>query len=190
MKKSKVLVIRNAQKAFISGDLKQPGAAKIIPKIASKVSKIREGDTVLILNEISNSKFYSRKMPKKFTSTVKNALMENSEGFKNDDTLLREIDSEFSRITIPVETPAFTKWEDVFAADMPENVEFTGTCLDSSIIADVSFLKSVFPEVNITIHLSACSAYTPEMKENAALILESLGCEIKRRSPNENEKNN
>ena len=174
MKKNKVLIVVDMQNDFVTtGPLANPAAKAIIPNI---VEKIKEKDySYLIFTRDTHQKNYLE------TQEGKNLpyehCIEGTEGWE----IVPEL-QEFTKGAILVNKPTFgfKDWEKVFnehfadeenfPSDFPEEIELVGTCTGICVASNATILKSIYPEMPISVD-SKCCACLNEDTHNAALTV-------------------
>mgnify|MGYP003290550988 CR=1 FL=1 len=173
MNKNKLLIVVDMQNDFVTGTLANPAAEAIIPNI---INKLKEKDySYLIFTRDTHQKDYLKTQEGK-NLPVEHCI-EGTEGWE----IVPEL-WEFAKDAIIVDKPSFgfNGWErvlnehfadeDMFPEDFPNEIELIGTCTSICVASNATILKSIYPEMPISVD-SSCCACLNEDTHNAALTL-------------------
>lgn len=173
MNKNKLLIVVDMQNDFVTGTLANPAAKAIIPNI---INKLKEKDyTYLIFTRDTHQKDYLKTQEGK-NLPVEHCI-EGTEGWEIVPELL-----EFAKDAIIVDKPSFgfNGWdkvlnehfadENMFPEDFPNEIELIGTCTSICVASNATILKSIYPEILISVD-SSCCACLNEDTHNAALAV-------------------
>ena len=179
MKVTKALVIVDVQNDFIYGTLGSPEAEKIIPKLKEKIEK---GNYDKIIATLDTHKEETYRKSVEGARIPQHCIIYTNGWFLNVDItdLLLDMAREKRREN-PVFTPSmpykvyhkdtfgsFELAEDLKNMEGLEEIELVGLCTDICVISNALILRSMLPNVSITIDSSCCAGTTPE-KHKAAL---------------------
>lgn len=182
MKKNKLLIVVDMQNDFVTGSLANPAAEKIIPNI---VEKLKAKDyTYLIFTRDTHQKNYLE------TQEGKNLPVEHCiEGTKGWE-IVPEL-QEFAKNAFIIDKPTFgyrdwkAKFDELFndennqPGDFPEEIEIIGTVSSICVAANATILKSIYPEMTISVLKDLCADLSPEGHEAAMKVLNSQQIIIK-----------
>jgi nicotinamidase-related amidase len=173
MEKNKLLIVVDMQNDFVTGSLANPAAKKIIPNI---VEKLKAKDyTYLIFTRDTHNKNYLE------TQEGKNLPVEHCIEGTNGWEIVPEL-QEFAKNAFIVDKPTFgykdwrVKLNELFddennqPGDFPEEIELIGVCTGICITSNATILKSLYPEMPISVD-SSCCACLNEDTHNAALTV-------------------
>lgn len=174
MKKNKLLIVVDMQNDFVTtGPLANPAAEKIIPNI---VEKLKAKDyTYLIFTRDTHHENYLETQEGKNLPYVH--CIEGTKGWE----IVPEL-QEFTKGAFMVDKPTFgyKDWKDKLdelfnnennhPGDFPEEIELCGTCTSICVAANATILKSLYPEMPISVD-SSCCACLNEDTHNAALTV-------------------
>ena len=172
MKKNKLLIVVDMQNDFVTGPLATEGAQKIVPNV---VEKLKAKDySYLIFTRDTHQKNYLE------TQEGKNLPVEHCiEGTKGWE-IIPEL-QEFTKGAFIVNKPSFgyANWkskleeifdENTFPEDFPAEIELVGVCTGICVQSNAVILKSLYPEMPISVD-SSCCACLNEDTHNAALTV-------------------
>lgn len=175
MKKNKLLIVVDMQNDFVTGSLANPAAEKIIPNI---VEKLKAKDyTYLIFTRDTHQKNYLE------TQEGKNLPVEHCiEGTKGWE-IVPEL-QEFTKNAFIIDKPTFgykdwkAKLNELFdennqPGDFPEEIEIIGTVSSICVAANATILKSLYPEMPISVDSSCCADLSEEGQKSAMNVLKS-----------------
>lgn len=173
MEKNKLLIVVDMQNDFVTGSLANPAAEKIIPNI---VEKLKAKDyTYLIFTRDTHQKNYLETQEGK-NLPVEHCI-EGTEGWE----IVSEL-QEFTKNAFVIDKPTFgykdwrVKFNELFddennqPGDFPEEIELVGVCTGICVAANATILKSLYPEMPISVD-SSCCACLNEDTHNAALTV-------------------
>ena len=170
---NKLLIVVDMQNDFVTGSLANPNVQAIIPNI---VDKLKAKDySYLIFTRDTHQKNYLE------TQEGKNLPVEHCiEGTKGWE-IVPEL-QEFTKNAFIVDKPSFgykdwqKKLNELFddennqPGDFPEEIELIGTCTGICVQSNAVILKSIYPEMPISVD-SKCCACLNEETHNAALTV-------------------
>ena len=180
--KNKLLIVVDMQNDFVTGSLANPAAEKIIPNIVEKL-KIKDY-TYLIFTRDTHQKNYLE------TQEGKNLPVEHCiEGTKGWE-IVSEL-QEFTKNAFIIDKPTFgykdwkAKLNELFddennqPGDFPEEIELCGTVSSICVASNATILKSLYPEMSISVLKDLCADLSPEGHEAAMKVLNSQQMIIK-----------
>lgn len=173
MEKNKLLIVVDMQNDFVTGSLANPAAEKIIPNI---VEKLKAKDyTYLIFTRDTHQKNYLETQEGK-NLPVEHCI-EGTEGWE----IVPEL-QEFTKNAFVIDKPTFgyKDWkiklyeffddEDNQPGDFPEEIELIGVCTGICVASNATILKSLYPEMPISVDSSCCACLNDDT-HNAALTV-------------------
>lgn len=180
--KNKLLIVVDMQNDFVTGSLANPAAEKIIPNI---VEKLKAKDyTYLIFTRDTHQKNYLE------TQEGKNLPVEHCiEGTKGWE-IVPEL-QEFTKNAFIIDKPTFgykdwkAKLNELFddennqPGDFPEEIELCGTVSSICVASNATILKSLYPEMSISVLKDLCADLSTEGHEAAMKVLNSQQIIIK-----------
>lgn len=182
MNKNKLLIVVDMQNDFVTGTLANPAAKAIIPNI---INKLKEKDyTYLIFTRDTHQKDYLKTQEGK-NLPVEHCI-EGTEGWE----IVPEL-WEFAKDAIIVDKPSFgfNGWERVFnehfadenmfPEDFPNEIELCGTVSSICVASNATILKSIYPEMPISVLKELCADLSIEGHEAAMNVLKAQQINIK-----------
>lgn len=177
---NKLLIVVDMQNDFVTGSLKNPAAEKIIPNI---VRKLRADDyAYLAFTRDTHEEDYLETQEGK-NLPVKHCI-KNTEGWE----IVPEL-QEFTDHALIIDKPTFgfkdwdkeisTYFDDTFPDDFPDEIELVGTCTDICVVSNALILKSLYPEMKITVDSSCCAGLTEEAHNAALLTMKNCQINVK-----------
>ena len=157
----KVLIVVDMQNDFISGALGTKEAEAIVPNVAARIQRAREGGETLFFTRDTHSKEYlntqeGRNLP------VPHCIF-GTDGWQIDERL------EVGGATV-IDKPAFGSLElaeRVARVPELESVELIGLCTDICVISNAMILKARLPETPVAVRANCCAGVTSKSHENA-----------------------
>ena len=185
----KVLIIVDMQNDFIYGSLGSPEAEKIIPKVKEKIEK-GNYDKIIITLDTHEEKDYQKSIEGARVPQHCNIYTSGWFLDVNIMDLLLKI-AEDKRKEIPDFTPPMlykTYHKDTFgsfdlARDLRviedlEEIELVGLCTDICVISNALMLRSMLPNVAITIDSSCCAGTSIDNHKAALEVAKSCLIDI------------
>lgn len=154
--KKRTLIVVDMQNDFIDESLGTKEAQAIVPNVKKKIEEYHSrGDKIIFTRDTHNENYLQTNEGKKLP--VKHCIY-GTNGWKIADGL-ETPDCKY------IDKPNFgwNHWENrVF-----EEVELVGLCTDICVVSNALILKSVFPDIEITVDASCCAGVTPETHKAA-----------------------
>ncbi|MBO5198703.1 MAG: cysteine hydrolase [Lachnospiraceae bacterium] len=161
----KILAVIDMQNDFIDGSLGTPEAQAIVPKV---VSKVRQFDGTVVYTRDTHGAVYLDTQEGRNLPVVH--CVKDTPGWQ----LTEELEELRCADHSPIfDKPAFGSMELArFLAARAQTeelteVELVGLCTDICVISNAMLLKTVLPEITITVDASCCAGVTPESHRNA-----------------------
>ena len=184
MDSEKVLIVVDMQNDFVSGSLKIAGAADIVPKICGyiknnycdKYDEIKYNHAVIFTRDTHT---------KNYLKTHEGILLpiihcvEDTPGWCIVDELFHYANKP---CLINKTTFGYNDWLRFFFNDcgMPTEIEICGVATDICVISNALILRSVFPNIKISVLEDLCAGTTEEKHKEAISIMESCQVEVAR----------
>lgn len=171
----KVLVVVDMQNDFIDGPLGTPEAVDIVENVRKKIGEYRQAQETVIFTRDTHGCDYSetqegRRLP------VEHCI-KGTYGW--------EISSALDIGSSPViDKPAFGSvkltemLKEMDEKHHLESIELIGVCTDICVISNAVMIKSVLPEVCISVDSSCCAGVTPQSHETALRAMEMCQIDI------------
>lgn len=175
---NKILVVIDMQEDFVNGALGTDEAKAIVPKIKSKIRDYNTNINLVWATQDSHQKNYLatqegqhlpiqhcirdtdgwRIIPELGKEYIDEVFYKNS--FGSTDMILsieRELESTISAAT---------------------EIEFVGVCTDICVVSNALLVKTMFPEMKITVDASCCAGVTPQKHKAALEVMKSCHIDI------------
>ncbi len=169
----KLLIVVDMQNDFIDGSLGTAEAQAIVQNVKKKIASYPVEDVIYTLD--THEEDYLQ------TQEGRNLPVEHcirgTEGWKLSpelEDMLRGAKC-YEKATFGSGALADDLWNMAYNEDF--SVELVGLCTDICVVSNALLLKSVIPEVEISVDSSCCAGVTPEAHEAALATMRS--CQIK-----------
>lgn len=162
------------QNDFITGPLGTPEARAIVPAVAEKIKAYHEaGDPVLFTLDTHYDNYLKTQEGKKLPVPH---CIHNTPGAQ----LHPDINALFSSGDAFVKKQTFSasNIDFLWAIRFPDEVEVCGVCTDICVISNIVTLKTLYPDVPITVDPRCVAGTTPEANQAALTVLRSLQIDI------------
>lgn len=153
----KTLIVIDMQNDFIDGSLGTKEAMAIVKNVKNKIAEYKANKDEIIFTRDTHGKNYletpeGKKLP------VEHCI-KGTEGWQIKDELM--VDD-----AVVIDKPSFgyTGWSEM---DF-EEIEIVGLCTDICVVSNALILKSLFPNIKISVDSTCCAGVTPKT-HNAAL---------------------
>ena len=160
----KILVVVDMQNDFVDGALGTKEAVAIVPKVVEKIESY-EGEKIIFTRDTHEENYMETQEGKNLP--VPHCL-KDSDGWMLCDELKPLLEGKkvfekptFGSVLMAEDLKALSETEEL-------ELELVGLCTDICVISNALVLKSVMPEVRITVDASCCAGVTPQ-KHLAAL---------------------
>lgn len=168
----KTLIVIDMQKDFINGALGTKEAQAIVPAVIAKIAAAKAaGDNVIFTRDTHGPNYLD-------TIEGKNLpvphCIAGTDGWK----IPSEIDDP-ACVHVDKLNFGFHGWDNFRLYPLFENIdeiELIGLCTDICVVSNALILKSVFPEIPISVDAACCAGVTPE--SHAAAIATMRMCQI------------
>lgn len=174
----KCLVIVDMQNDFIDGSLANKSAAEIVPVI---VEEIYSGEYKhIVFTQDTHTENYLN-TPEGKALPVEHCIR-MTEGWDVNDKFLEAVMLETDNFSF-FEKPTFGSLgllSHIQAMGDFDEIVMCGTCTDICVISNALILKTLKPDLNITVLGYACAGVTPEKHEAALNVMESCQINVKR----------
>ena len=156
---NKALIVVDMQNDFVTGSLTNPAASKTIPFIKSEIesgnySKIIFTKDTHFENYLDTQEGKNLPVKHCIHKTEGWEIVDELKPYSNDSN------------TVLKDTFGYVGWT-LELEDCDEAV-FVGTCTDICVVSNVLMVKSIFPELKVTVLTNGCSG-TTLIRHNAAL---------------------
>lgn len=165
-----VLIVVDVQNDFVDGALGSKEAQAIIPDVKAKIEKYAKYGREILFTRDSHDGDYlytseGRKLP------IKHCII-GTRGHR----IVDGLETHNSR-HIDKQTFGYTGWDEVL--DMlgnPDSIEMIGLDTDICVVANALIIKTLRPDIEITVDASCCAGSTPEKHKAALEVMKS--CQI------------
>ena len=173
----KCLIIIDLQNDFIDGSLANKSAQDIITNIVTEI-KYGEYDHIVCTMDTHSPNYLNT--PEGKSLPIKHCIR-NTVGWEINDDIMENL------ILYPhtysfFEKPTFGSMgllSHIQAMGDFDEVVMCGTCTDICVISNALILKTMKPDLNITVLSYACAGLTPEKHEAALNVMESCQINVK-----------
>lgn len=168
----KTLIVIDMQKDFIDGALGTKEAQAIVPAVIAKIAAAKAAGDNVIFTRDTHGPNYLDTMEGKFLPVPH--CITGTDGWK----IPSEIDD---TECVHIDKPNFGYygWDSLYLSSLFERsdeIELIGLCTDICVVSNALILKSVFPEIPISVDVKCCAGVTPE--SHAAAIATMRMCQI------------
>ena len=174
----KVLVVVDMQYDFITGALGTIEAQDILPLVAKKIKNYHNiGYPVYFTKDTHKPDYLNTQEGKNLP--IEHCIIE-TRGWG----IHASLDPEYASDILIKNTFGYPNWKEFFVKEEQigigtfdvEEIELIGVCTDICVISNALILKSIFPEVKITVDATCCAGTTPEKHKMALEVMKS--CQI------------
>lgn len=163
----KTLIVIDMQNDFITGPLGTKEAVSIVPKVKAKIEEYEKQRNRIIFTRDIHEKDYLETHEGKYLPIPH--CIKNSDGCQ----IYKDLHIGTTHNIFDKDSFGFTMWR-TFHFD---EVEIVGLCTDICVISNALILRSLYPEIEITVDASCCAGTTPEMHKKALDVMRN--CHIK-----------
>lgn len=168
----RVLIVVDVQNDFVDGVLGSKEAQAIIPAVKAKIEKYDKYGREILFTRDSHDGDYlytseGRKLP------IKHCIM-GTRGHR----IVDGLETHNSR-HIDKPTFGYAGWAEVL--DMlgdPDSIEMIGLDTDICVVTNALIIKTLNPDIEITVDASCCAGSTPEKHKAALEVLKSCQIEV------------
>ena len=173
----KCLIIIDMQNDFIDGSLSNKSAQDIIPAI---LEELRTGGYEhIVFTRDTHTKNYLN-TPEGKRLPVEHCIM-GTEGWELNQEILEDACFECDSISF-FDKPTFGSLgllSHIQSQGDFDEVVVCGTCTDICVVSNVLILKTMKPDLNITVLGNACAGLTPEKHQAALEVMKSCQINVK-----------
>ena len=163
----KTLIVIDMQNDFIDGSLGTKEAEAIVENVRKKIDAYREaGDEIIFTRDTHHEDYLSTNEGKHLPVIH---CIEGSKGWQ----IRKGLDTEGSLI-IDKPTFGYKGWKE----HSFEEVELVGLCTDICVVTNALLLKTLFPEIRVSVDSSCCAGVTPESHEAALQTMKMCQVEV------------
>jgi nicotinamidase-related amidase len=163
----KTLIVVDMQNDFISGSLGTLQARAIVANVKNKIDEYRANGNEVIFTRDTHFADYSKTLEGKYLKTKH--CIEGTDGWE----IANEVDvKECKHINKP--TFGYVGW----ARYNFEKIEIVGLCTDICVISNALMLKTLFPDVKITVDANCCAGTTPKNHKAALAVMKSCCIDV------------
>ena len=175
MKNDKVLVIVDMQNDFLRGSLANPDAVEIAPRVARLAG---EWQGRIIFTRDTHKAEYLNTQEGKYLPVEH--CIEGTDGWQIDEEIntaaVNNVNAEVSYVNKGAFGAGTLLYDEIMRLGEPSEVTFTGTCTDICVVSNALILKSLLPEVPMSVVADCCAGLTPDKHASALDVMSS--CQI------------
>lgn len=175
--KKKVLIVIDMQNDFIDGSLSNKSAQDIIPAI---LEELRTGGYEhVVFTRDTHTKNYLN-TPEGKSLPIEHCIM-GTEGWELNQEILEDACFGCDSISF-FDKPTFGSLgllSHIQSQGDFDEVVVCGTCTDICVVSNVLILKTMKPDLNITVLGNACAGLTPEKHQAALEVMKSCQINVK-----------
>jgi len=164
---SRTLIVIDMQNDFIDGALGTKEAQAIIPNVKAKIEEYRKCGNNIIFTRDTHDDNYLKTREGRHIPVIH--CVKGTFGWQISDKIGFD-----EKNDICIDKPSFgwTHWDD-FKFD---EVEIIGVCTDVCVVSNAVLIRSLNPEINVTVDAECCAGATPETHKSALRTMEM--CQI------------
>lgn len=165
-----VLIVVDVQNDFVDGALGNKEAQAIIPAVKAKIEKYDKYGREILFTRDSHDGNYL------YTSEGRKLLIKHCIMGTRGHRIVDGLETHNSR-HIDKQTFGYTGWDEVL--DMlgnPDSIEMIGLDTDICVVANALIIKTLRPDIEITVDAGCCAGSTPEKHRAALEVMKS--CQI------------
>lgn len=170
----KLLVVVDMQNDFIEGSLGSSEARRIVPAVNNKIREYRKHCNQIIFTRDTHDEQYLNTQEGRNLPIVHCQI--NTYGWQiTQDLAIQEDDIIINKSSFACDWPSCFSYKSGLS-DCSE-IEIVGLCTDICVISNALVLKSLLPEIPITVDAACCAGTTPQAHASALEIMKM--CHIK-----------
>jgi nicotinamidase-related amidase len=164
---SKLLVVVDMQNDFIDGALGTKEAVQIIDKVIDKIKTYEANGESIIFTMDTHSTDYLK------TQEGKNLPVEHciahTKGWELNDRLRTSVHLDRHKIYEKITFGSSELAKDIMNGLYNEvtQIELIGVCTDICVISNAMLIKTLLPEVPVSVDAACCAGVTPDSHQNA-----------------------
>ena len=170
----KTLIVIDMQNDFIDGSLGTKEAQAIVPNVKKKIEEYKaRGDEIIFTRDTHHKNYLE-------TNEGKHLPVEHCIKGTHGWQIYQGLDD---MIAEHIDKPSFgfvgwylKPFEETITNRKLEDVEIVGLCTDICVVTNALIIKTLYPEIEITVDASCCAGVTPE-SHKAALTTMKM-CQI------------
>lgn len=171
----KTLIVVDMQKDFIDGVLGTPEAVAIVPAVIAKINASKAAGDNVIFTRDTHGENYMDTMEGKYLP-VPHCI------YGTDGWMIPKGIDDPGCIHINKPNFGYSGWYDFPVSSLLEEVdeiELIGLCTDICVVSNALILKSLFPEVTVSVDPKCCAGVTPASHEAAINTMRMCQIQIK-----------
>ena len=176
---SKILVVVDMQKDFVTGTLGTKEAQDIRSNMVEKINEYKNRNENIYITLDTHKEDYL-KTQEGINLPVKHCIRD-SDGWKLDEIIENEIYKNNYKNTKIFEKPSFGSFDLAQSikeiVDKDKNVkevELVGVCTDICVISNAVIIKTAVPEIKITVDASCCAGVSIQKHNSTLEVMKSL----------------
>jgi nicotinamidase-related amidase len=167
----KTLIVVDMQNDFVYGSLGTPEARAIVPNVKKKIEEYRERGDDIIFTMDSHGSNYLETHEGKYLP-VKHCIL-GTDGCD----VISKINRLAGDVSILKNTFATLHWV-CLSHVFWNGIELVGVCTDICVVSNALVLRSLYPNLDITVDASCCAGTTPEKHKAALEVMKSCHIDV------------
>lgn len=175
---NKLLIVVDMQHDFINGTLGTQEAENIVKKVVDKITEYEESDNTIIFTMDTHFKDYLDSLEGKNLPVIH--CVKGTPGWQISDAITSSFDLGKYRIYEKNTFGSSTLAKDLLNGiyDTITSVEVVGICTDICVISNAMLVKTMLPEIPISVDASCCAGVTPTSHQTALNAMKMCHIEI------------
>lgn len=167
----KTLIVIDMQNDFVTGCLGTPAAVAILPKVKEKIQQyLSRGDRVIFTRDTHFDDYLETQEGRLLP--VEHCI-KGTHGWEIVDGLAQG-QCQF----VNKKVFGYTCW-DIYDLDNGDEIELIGVCTDICVVSNALIIKSIYPELTVSVDSSCCAGTTPANHEAALRVMRCCHVEVK-----------
>lgn len=167
----RTLIVVDMQNDFVYGPLGTPEARAIVPNVQKKIEEYRGRCDDIIFTRDCHDNDYLCTHEGKYLPVV-HCLEHDISG----SALV--VPMEWGETVLEKRAFGYLSWNYFAYVSHSSYIELIGVCTDICVVSNALILRSMFPEMDITVDASCCAGTTPEKHKAALEVMKSCHIDI------------
>lgn len=163
----KTLIVIDMQNDFIDGALGTEQAAAVVPRVKKKIEQYRMNGDEIIFTRDTHREDYLKSNEGKYLPVEH--CIEGTDGWR----IRKELEVA-GAVCINKPTFGYLDWDRYKL----EEVEIVGLCTDICVVSNALLIKTIYPDIKVTVDAACCAGVTPESHRAALLTMRMCQVEI------------
>ena len=164
-----ILIVVDMQNDFIDGALGTKEAQAIVPNVAAKIEAYRAaGKPVIFTRDTHEANYLETHEGENLPVTH---CIAGTAGYE----ISPELHVHDEDMVVNKGAFGYLHWEKVGDVN---SIEICGLCTDICVVSNALILRSLYPEIDITVDASCCAGVTPKSHKAALTVMQSCQIEV------------